>query len=236
VLTLTVVYDNISLSSGLKGDWGFACLVSGLERSILFDTGADGGILLHNLTGLGHPPEEIEMVLLSHEHKDHIGGLLPLLEKNPGIEVWAPDHFSDAFFERLDSTAVRCVRASTPRPLCPHAHTTGIVTGWIKEQSLVLETPRGLVLITGCAHPRLVKILELVHKAWDRPVYQVLGGFHLGGFKKQELREISNFARKVGVRKVGPAHCTGEEAKESFKNAFPDGYIEMGVGKEITIP
>ena len=236
MLNLTVVYDNLSLKPELKGDWGFACLVGGLERTILFDTGADGGILLSNLTGLGHSPRDIDTVLLSHEHKDHIGGLPRLLEQNPEIEVWAPDHFSEAFFERLSAAGTRCVRVSRGRPLCGNAHTTGVINGWIKEQSLVLETPPGLALVTGCAHPRLVNILERVRKAWDAPVYLILGGFHLGGFEKRELREITDFVRKSGVAKVGPAHCTGEEAKQSFRQAYPDGFLEMGVGREITIP
>lgn len=236
MLSLTVVYDNLSLKPGLKGDWGFACLIGGLEHCILFDTGADGGILLSNLTGLGHSPQEIDMVLLSHEHKDHIGGLPLLLEENPEVEVWAPDHFSEAFFEHLQSTHTRFVRVSSGRPLCDFAHTTGVINGWIKEQSLVLETPRGLALVTGCAHPRLVNILDQVHKTWDASVYLILGGFHLGGFEKRELREITDFVRKIGVREVGPAHCTGEEAKEFFKQAYPDGYLEIGVGREITIP
>lgn len=236
MITLTVVYDNLSLRPELKGDWGFACLVSGLERRILFDTGADGGLLLSNLAGLGKSPEEIDMVVLSHEHKDHIGGLPALLEINPSMEVWAPDNFSDGFFDRLGASGIECVRVTSGRPLCRHAHTTGVVNGWIKEQSLVLKTSEGLVVITGCAHPRLINILDRVHSTWSAPVYLMLGGFHLGGFEAPELKEITDFARRIGVREVGPAHCTGGEAKEFFKTAFPDGYLEMGVGREITIP
>lgn len=70
-LRMTIVYDNNALQERLAADWGFSCLVKGLEKSILFDTGRDGRTLLSNMEKLGISPAEIDLVFLSHEHKDH---------------------------------------------------------------------------------------------------------------------------------------------------------------------
>jgi len=73
-LTITVMSDNNSYQGGLETAWGFSCLIQGTENTILFDTGGDGSILLANMEKLGFDPKEIELIVLSHMHWDHIDG------------------------------------------------------------------------------------------------------------------------------------------------------------------
>jgi len=75
-ITMTVLYDNYVYSKGLKSDWGFSCVVMGTEKNILFDTGTKGDLLLSNIEKLRVKPKDIEIIVLSHNHRDHIGGLL----------------------------------------------------------------------------------------------------------------------------------------------------------------
>ncbi len=98
-LRAIVVYDNNPYDERLKTDWGFSCFVVGLEKSILFDTGADGQTLLSNMEKLGIQPEQIDVVVLSHIHRDHTGGLEELLARNSRIEVWLPHFFPSDFKE-----------------------------------------------------------------------------------------------------------------------------------------
>jgi len=76
---------------------GFSCYLEGLEKTILFDTGGNGEILVSNLEKLGLDVTKIKVVVLSHFHGDHTGGLNELLRRNPGMEVWLPDHFPENF-------------------------------------------------------------------------------------------------------------------------------------------
>ncbi len=232
---MTIVYDNKALSENFQADWGFSCFIQGLESSILFDTGTDGKILLSNMDELGIQPEAIDLVVLSHEHKDHTGGLDALLSKNSKIEVWLPDFFSSNIKNSVKSRGAAIQEVTGFQEICPGAYTTGGIQGWIREQSLILETDRGLVVITGCAHPRIVSILATVKKLIKKNIYMVFGGFHLGAYNEKEINEIIEHFRDAGVKKAGPCHCTGDDALRLFAKEYKDDYIEIGVGRKIKV-
>jgi len=232
---MTVVFDNKAYHKDLETGWGFSCLIQGLEKSILFDTGANGQILLSNLNKLAIQPEEIELVVLSHNHKDHTGGLKALLEQNPKIEVWLPDFFPYEFKKTIKKWGATVREVDRHQQICDSAFTTGVVNGWIKEQSLILESHKGLIVMTGCAHPRIVKILILTKYLFHKNIFLALGGFHLAGFDKKEIKEIIARFRELGVSQVGPAHCSGDEARQLFAQEYRNDFITIGVGKKITI-
>lgn len=234
-LEFDIVFDNHPYAEKMKTGWGFSCLVRGAEKTILFDTGSDGKILLDNLNVLGFSPDDIDTVLLSHIHKDHTGGLNVLLQRKPGLAVWLPDSFPDEFKESVEQNKGSVHSVSGPESLCPGVHTTGVIDGWIREQSLYVESPKGVILITGCAHPRIVKILSEVRRQSEQPVYLVMGGFHLAGFEENEVRSIISFFKDNGVQKAGPAHCTGDEAIRLFKKEFQAGFLDIGAGRRLTI-
>ncbi|MFO7866955.1 MAG: MBL fold metallo-hydrolase [Candidatus Aminicenantes bacterium] len=235
-LEFKIVYDNHPFTKGLKTGWGFSCLILGPQKTILFDTGADGKTLIHNLNALGFSPADIDTVFLSHIHKDHTGGLDVLLQHKPGLSVWLPDSFPDDFKNTVAQSGGHCHSVTGPEILCPGVHTTGVIEGWIHEQSLFLESLPGIVLITGCAHPRIVRILSEVRRQSGRQIYLVMGGFHLAGFEKSEIRSILSFFEDAGVKKAGPAHCTGDDASKLFKEAFQNHYLDIGAGRSVKIP
>jgi 7,8-dihydropterin-6-yl-methyl-4-(beta-D-ribofuranosyl)aminobenzene 5'-phosphate synthase len=235
-LQLTVVYDNHSHNPKLQTDWGFSCFVEGLEKAILFDSGADGRILLSNMEKMEIRPAAVEVVVLSHAHRDHTGGLDRLLVINPAIEVWLPHFFPADFKEAIIKRGAGVVSVEESREICEGAHTSGVIEGWIKEQSLVLETEKGLVLMTGCAHPRIVHIIARVRETFKKDIFMALGGFHLAGFQDKEIKEIIREFRDSGVRRVGPAHCSGDEARALFAEEYADDFLLIGAGKKIPLP
>jgi 7,8-dihydropterin-6-yl-methyl-4-(beta-D-ribofuranosyl)aminobenzene 5'-phosphate synthase len=232
---MSVVYDNNPYDRGLKTDWGYSCFVEGLEKSILFDTGAEGQILLANLEKLGIQPASIDVVVLSHAHRDHTGGLKGLLFLNPKIEVWLPHFFALDFKDSIKARGAGVVEVEASGKICEGAQTSGVIEGWIKEQSLVLDTERGLVLMTGCAHPRIVRIIDRVRDVFKKNIFMALGGFHLAGFEKAEIREIIRKFRSSEIQKVGLAHCSGDEARTLFQEEYQDDFIKVGVGTKIEI-
>ena len=232
---MTIVYDNNSFNKKLEKDWGFSCFIKGLEKSILFDTGTNGQILLSNMEKLGIHQEEIELVFLSHAHEDHTGGLENLLTQNSKIEVWLPEFFSSIFKKAIKKEGATVTEVESFQKICEGAYTTGVIAGWIKEQSLILETDKGLIVITGCAHPRIVNIIALAKELLKKDIHLVFGGFHLAGFYKNEIEEIIDQFRVSGVKKVGPGHCSGDEARRLFAEEYKKDFIEIGAGKEIKV-
>jgi 7,8-dihydropterin-6-yl-methyl-4-(beta-D-ribofuranosyl)aminobenzene 5'-phosphate synthase len=234
-IQMTIVYDNNSFDEKLEKDWGFSCFIKGLEKSILFDTGTNGQILLSNMEKLRIHPAEIELVFLSHAHEDHTGGLDALLTQNPKIEVWLPEFFSSSFKKAIKKEGATVIEVENFQKICEGAYTTGVIAGWIKEQSLILETDKGLIVITGCAHPRIVNIIALAKELLKKDIHLVFGGFHLAGFYKNEIEEIIDQFRVSGVKKVGPGHCSGDEARRLFAEEYKKDFIEIGAGKEIKV-
>lgn len=234
-IQMTIVYDNNPYDERLEIDWGFSCFIQGLEKTILFDTGANGQILLSNMKKLGIQPEEIDLVILSHAHRDHTGGLEALLSQNSKFEVWLPNFFSSNFKERVQRKGAKIVEVDTFQKICEGAYTTGVIEGWIKEQSLIIDTAKGLIVMTGCAHPRITKILALAKELLKKDIYLALGGFHLAGFDKGEIKEIIERFRALGVKKVGPCHCSGDIARKLFAEEYKDDFLMIGAGAKIKV-
>lgn len=234
-LTLTVVYDNNPHTSGLIAEWGFACLITGFEKTILFDTGGDGKVLLENMERLNINPVDIDIIFMSHDHWDHTGGLKALLQENGAVEVQILSSFSDDMKDLKRAYGTELVENDSLKMIFPHVYTTGSLGTTIQEQSLVLETENGLIVITGCAHPGVVKIIEHVKKNFDKDIQIVFGGFHLGGADDQILESIISRFRQTGVRRVGPCHCSGERCRELFQREYGEDYLKLGVGARIRV-
>jgi 7,8-dihydropterin-6-yl-methyl-4-(beta-D-ribofuranosyl)aminobenzene 5'-phosphate synthase len=113
--------------------------------------------------------------------------------------------------------------------------TTGELDRGIPEQALVIRTPQGLVVITGCAHPGIVPIVERAVELTGEPVDLVLGGFHLGDSSRTGITHILEEFQRLGVRRVAPSHCTGELAIRMFAEEYGDDFIPTGVGSVIVI-
>jgi 7,8-dihydropterin-6-yl-methyl-4-(beta-D-ribofuranosyl)aminobenzene 5'-phosphate synthase len=235
--SMTTLYDNNRFDPRLKTAWGFSCLIRGLEKTILFDTGGDGYTLLGNMRQLGVEPAEIDIVLLSHIHGDHTGGLEGFLERNSRGVVYLPGSIPENFKKAVKSLGGHVEEVVQAKKLFPGAYTTGELGDGIREQALVLKTTEGLVVITGCAHPG---IMNMVRKAreitGESKVYLVIGGFHLSSESASRLKSILKEFRRLSVKKVGPCHCTGDGAHRLFKQEYGTDYIECGVGKQVTLP
>lgn len=229
-ITLISLYDNYQVKPGLKTDWGFSTLVKIDGEVILFDTGGDAQILLYNMKKLGIEPASIKKVIISHIHSDHLGGLMGFLEKNSDVQVFIPLSFPESVKNRIRNAGAQLVEVSGPVKITDCVYTTGELPGPPEEQSLIIDSPRGLVIITGCAHPGILNIVRKAREFMEKKeVYLVLGGFH------HPRLEVVRAFRVLGVKKVAPSHCTGERQREAFKKEFGDDFIPYGVGRIVEI-
>ena len=106
----------------------------------------------------------------------------------------------------------------------------------MRELSLALRTPRGLVLVAGCSHPGIENILAASRTIEDR-VHVIFGGLHLVLTKEPEIRRIARALRdEWRVETVAPGHCTGEPGFLALSEAFGDKYVYAGLGESLELP
>jgi 7,8-dihydropterin-6-yl-methyl-4-(beta-D-ribofuranosyl)aminobenzene 5'-phosphate synthase len=146
-----IVFNNLPYKAGWKSGWGFACLIEGLDKVVLFDTGGNSDILLSNMQRLGLDTGAVEAVVLSHIHGDHPGGLGAFLAHNPDVTVHVPESFPESFQQEVKRLGATLETVAGPRRLLDSVHSTGKMNHGIKEQALIVVTPRGLVVITAWA-------------------------------------------------------------------------------------
>ncbi len=229
MVELRVVYDNRTFQDELEPDWGFACVVDISGHRILFDTGAKPEVLLANLQALEIEPSSIDAVMISHNHWDHFGGLAAILKAAP-VECWIPGSAADELGARVRAAGGKPILVKERVELCPGVWSTGEMGSAIKEQGLVIDAKPGPVLVTGCAHPGIVDMAKQAKLQLGRPPYLVFGGFHLGGLPASEVEQVIRDLKGLGVTRVGPAHCTGDEAIGLFCSRWPDGFERIGCG------
>jgi len=232
-MAITILFDNYQFNKELEKGWGFSCLVEGAEKTILFDIGSSK--VPTNMKKLGIDPESVDVVVFSHYHGDHTDGTPAFLEVNSDVDVYVLQSFPDSFKDSVKNTGARCIDVHDPAKICQNVHSTGEL-GTLKEQSLVIRTGKGLVLITGCAHPGIVKIVKKAREMFDgEDIYLAMGGFHLLKTEVQQVEEIIAELQKENVKKAAPTHCTGDRAIALFKEKYGDDFISAGVGKKIDI-
>jgi len=211
-MKVTIIYDNTSAKPDLQADWGFSAFIHAKERDILFDTGADGDILLSNMEKLKINPQDIEDIFISHLHWDHTGGLSSFLQLNNKVKLWVPSYLSE------EKNAREVIEVKTPTKLYEGIYSTGELDGI--EQSLCVETEKGIVIIVGCSHPKMEHILKTASQFGK--VYGIIGGLH--GNRPETLKDLSL---------ICATHCT--QYKSEIKSLYPEKYIEGGAGKIIEV-
>ncbi len=213
-MKITIIYDNETYKEGLQADWGFSCLVE-IENTpkILFDTGANGAILLANMEKLKIDPASIQDVVISHGHFDHVGGLSAFLNVNSDVNIYVPASMIRGNSEK------GVIAARGPMEIYENVFTTGEL--YNIEQSMAVKTDDGIVVIAGCSHPGMGPILEAASQFGK--VYAVVGGLH--GFSEYNLFR--------DLKLICPTHCT--QHKREIKSLFPDQYVDGGAGQVIVI-
>ena len=234
-MKLTVIYDN-EAKKGLNSGWDFSCLIETAGHNILFDTGWDGHVLLANMAKLGFSPEDVNILVLSHQHWDHIGGVPTFLNMQSDVDIFIPASFSSNLkreistrrkqggtylsFSEVDvSMNPRLYEIKEPQEICKGIYTTGELGKEIKEQSLILYSSKGLYVITGCAHPGLPAILDAASSYGN--VVGIVGGLHYS-------QEYDLFK---GMHLIGAGHCTAH--KEEIRMKYPDAFVDIFAGYSV---
>ncbi|MBD3246905.1 MAG: MBL fold metallo-hydrolase [Candidatus Omnitrophica bacterium] len=234
-MKLKVLFDKDSQDPRYASGWGLAYLLDG---RLLFDTGEKGEYLLENLRVLQIDAARVEMIVISHAHWDHTGGLSAFLDLHRHASV-----AGCAEAENLLSlpSGTRFVPVTEGQELIPGVWTSGCLTtryhdAPLAEQALFVKTGSGIAVLSGCAHPGILSFVELARHCFpEEPLTFVGGGFHLINRDPREIRYIADKMKQMGVQRVGPSHCSGYEAFEIFQQVFGSDCVRLKVGKEVEV-
>ena len=163
------------------------------------------------------------------------GGLENFLLQNPAVTVCMPQSFPDSFQQSVKDQGAVVKTVSKPERIFSGVYSTGEMGQAIIEQSFILDTPKGLVVVNGCSHPGIDRIVKKAGEICNKEIYLVLGGFHLGQASEERIQEIIRTLKELGVKKVGATHCTGDKAMELFRQAWGDDYVDCGCGAVIDL-
>lgn len=188
-MKIKIIYENYLKGRGLKAAWGFSVIIEFNGKTILFDAGGDEKIFINNFEKSGYKSEDIDFVFISHKHWDHIAGLSFIIK-----------------------AGAKQIKSKKFKKIMTGLYTTGELKGKVPEQSLIMDTAKGLIVVVGCSHPGIVKIVKFVKQKLKKNIYMILGGFHLYQTKIGEIREIARELKKLGIKRMSPCHCTGKKA------------------------
>lgn len=237
-MKLKILFDRDAENRKLHTGWGISFLV---DDKILFDTGENGSWLMANMKILKADISKIEAVVISHDHWDHQGGLWELLKKKKGLTVYTCPNFSAEFKNKVKKFGGNLKETKKTTEILKDIFVTGEIAGeykgkYMPEQALVIKTGNGISVITGCAHPGIIKILKTVKRNFPKKdIYAVFGGFHLMDKDKQFIEIIADEFKKIGIKKAGATHCSGPAAEEIFKLKYKNNFLPVKVGMEIEL-
>lgn len=278
-------------------DFGFSAILKYNDKIILFDSGSNADIFRQNVNTLGIDLKEVDIVIASHSHFDHISGFDYLLEVNPDVKIYFPfdiywganfpfdlsgvdpgiadslpkemQYFDGDFKKYRFNQSGRFWKANVyyikesqeiepginlitssssnmgnfvkhPLSTCDDSD-VDCDENWEKakiiklpELSLALETSKGDVIIVGCSHSMVERIVEKTQLFTTNNTALVYGGFHLLSYKNEEIEQLVLKMKNIlGVKKVAPAHCTGHLAFKLLKDHYQENYLFAGLGEEI---
>jgi 7,8-dihydropterin-6-yl-methyl-4-(beta-D-ribofuranosyl)aminobenzene 5'-phosphate synthase len=254
----------------MKKDWGFSAQVEVAGKRILFDTGNDRDIFADKVKASGVDLTNLDFVVLSHRHSDHMGGLSHVLSVNPKVKIYAPQEGFGIYGSSLPSSFYRKDESLSPEMHYYDGKPPEIMkfgTAWqdanfelidkttdvvpditlialvsdtpgpreLKEVSLAVNTPDTVVLLVGCSHPGIEKIVEAA-AAINPKIRLSAGGVHLVVAPDEVIaKAVAALKDTFKVEKVVPGHCTGEPTFVALKQAFGNRYIYAGLGTTLPL-
>lgn len=225
---MKILFDNYNNNSTCKSLWGFSAYFQ--EHQLLFDTGSNGRVLLHNMKELGVDVKELKYLFITHSHWDHIGGIDSVLELNSDLTLFVPSSLSKRLTHDLKTLTKEVIMCDDkPQKLFSNLYTTGILGDEMPEQSLIVDGNQPKV-ITGCGHYGIDKIIKVAKKILKKDIHTAIGGFHLFEKNEEEILESINALKELGIQKVLPTHCTGDKAIELYKTHFKENFMQGGIG------
>ena len=239
-------------SGSLKGETGVSYLVQTDTMTILFDLGFnadDSAPLLSNMQQLHISLDDIDALVISHYHPDHVGGLTPYTRGTfsfgEAVDLGTKPVYVPV---AVSYEGASPVVSSEPTVLAPGVATTGtlgfpeLFPGMVLrdpnyEQSLLVNVEgKGVVVIAGCGHPSLSKIFQRAEALMPEPLYGFVGGLHHPDLDGTDLQPEMAVIQQHGLSLLAPSpHDSSPAALTTLREAFPHAFQDLIVGQPIVI-
>jgi 7,8-dihydropterin-6-yl-methyl-4-(beta-D-ribofuranosyl)aminobenzene 5'-phosphate synthase len=234
-LELTVLVE-WKAREGFMGDAGVSYLFKTELGSMLYDVGfgPTRPALTHNAAKLGFNLDQVEALAISHLHADHMGGLPAQRSRQVTVshEIMSPELKPCFLPDRAEAKGFKAELVERPRLLTAGIASTGplarslFVLGFTEEQALLARIKdKGLVVFTGCGHPTIQVVLEMVERLSEEPVYAVGGGLHFPVTGGRGNRAGIQFQTIIGTGKPPWKRITDEDLSRTItaiSNAGPE--------------
>ncbi|MFH2067368.1 MAG: MBL fold metallo-hydrolase [Pseudomonadota bacterium] len=278
-LSVLPLVDFYADDPGLKTEAGVSYLIQADDTKILMDVGFNKNRehpspLLHNSRKLGVSLQDIDFLFISHRHLDHIGGMQEQKKKLfslsqgkvelPAIPVYTPVPISPSSW----NPGPRVEVVNQPKVLANGIASIGsiprnlFILGYTLENSLAIRVEnKGIVIVIGCGHQTIERIIERTQELFDDPIYGIIGGLHfpvgngrimIGSINIQNLvgsdklpwkgiREDDVAHAIQAIRRVNPQfvalspHDSSDWSIDQFRKAFKDRYHDISVGKKMVL-
>jgi len=217
--------------------WGLSILI---DDDILFDTFGKPDYVLKQLKRFKIYVNKIKHIIISHDDWDHVTGLWKILERNQDVTVYICPHFKSEIKAKIKRYRARIVEVGGVSNLRDNIYLSGELTGKrrdsdISEQYLAIKTIKGIVIITGCAHPGIIEIVQHAKAAFNSNIRLLIGGFHLKDHTVKEAHNVILKLKELGVSQIIPLHCTGSIAQELFSKEYREDCTVVNESQSIEI-
>jgi 7,8-dihydropterin-6-yl-methyl-4-(beta-D-ribofuranosyl)aminobenzene 5'-phosphate synthase len=253
-LEIVPLYEEASTGAEWVSGHGVSYLIRTDSTTILMDVGhnperQDEAPFMRNLQALGIDWDEIDAILISHPHPDHLGGLDAYARKTVSFGKSFNGSPDKPLFVPVKLGNPGAIVTQVPVVLSPDMGTTGVLpfpevfplsllSPKGAEQALVVNVAgQGLVVITGCGHPTVEKLVARAEALYGVPVAGIAGGLHYEGFSAEDVQPHIDFlrSRSVQLAALSP-HDSSPQALEAFQSAFGEGYHTLRVGESVVFP
>lgn len=229
-MNITVVVDSEKIASNLGTGWGLSIFIEKGDSRILFDTGPDADLLINNSKKLSIDLSSIDLIVISHAHSDHTGGLIAFKEIKPGIKVYYP--YPCRIKKLIGSYGLTPVGVKETTEVIKGIYVVGPLPAanyGLWEQALAVKLKKYVHVFVGCSHPGVNKIVKKVSRDIKGKIGLVMGGFHSPN--KQVLDELTDFKPMA----ISPIHCSGEHSVKYLERNFDGKIIKGGAGLKMRI-